>query len=156
MLAMIQPPEDWHPITERFLGRAASPIDLGPSARWSAKSDLERVFRSGGRLRALSDVVIRRVRKHLKGLKRDEANRWLRLLERHTDRPAFLHLIGHPMFIEDYRSWGLTRKLIEEIATDQGGSKAASAKARRVLKAELRLQMPSPIPLCRWRKTLHP
>lgn len=49
---------------------------------------------------------------------------------------AFLNLIAHPVFIEGYRNWGLRKKLIEELADRQGGSKAASANARRVLRAE--------------------
>jgi hypothetical protein len=40
------------------------------------------------------------------------------------------------MFIEDYKSWGMKRKLIEDLADGLGGSKSASAKARKTLKAE--------------------
>jgi hypothetical protein len=135
-LAMIRPPRDWHSIAERFLDRVTVPIHLAASVQWGTKSDLERVLRLGGRLRTLSDLVIRRLRKHLKGLERDQAKRLLRLLEKHTEPAAFLHLVGHPMFIEDYKNWGLKRKLIEELADRRTGSGPGSAKARRVLKAE--------------------
>ncbi|MFQ5515332.1 MAG: hypothetical protein ACE5FG_12980, partial [Myxococcota bacterium] len=71
-----------------------------------------------------------------KGLQRDEAKRWLPVLEQHAERAAFLDLIGHPMFVEEYQSWGLRRKVVEDLAEGKGGSKAGSAKARSVLKAE--------------------
>jgi len=84
----------------------------------------------------LSDLAKRRLRRHLKNLERDEAIRLLKLLERHSDPAAFLDLIAHPMFIEDYKNWGLKRKLIQDLADGRRGSRAASAKARSVLKAE--------------------
>jgi hypothetical protein len=145
-LAKIQPPADWHPITERILDGALLHLDLGFGSQWRAKWDVERVFQLGGHLRALSDLTLRRLRKCLKSFERDEARRWLRLLEQHTDSAAYLGLIGHPMFIEDYQSWGLKRKVVEALAEGQAGSKAASAAARRVLKAEKerppRIQVP--------------
>lgn len=145
-LAEVQPPEDWHPITERMLDGALFELELRPHSHWGARSDLERVFRAGGHLRGLSDLTLRRLRKHLKGFERDEAKRWLRLLEKHSEPAAFLGLIGHPMFVEDYQSWGLSRKLVEELAHGAGGSKVAGAKARKVLKAERtrppRMQIP--------------
>jgi len=135
-LARIRVPADWHPISERILDGVLFGLELAPHSHWGAKWDIERVFRAGGRLRGLSDLTLRRLRKHLKAFERGEARRWLRLLERNSESSAFLGLIGHPMFIEDYQSWGLARNRIEAIAAGQGGSKAASAKARKVLKAE--------------------
>lgn len=135
-LASIRPPNDWHPIAERFLDRATFMIDLGTRAQWGSTWDFERVFRLGGHLRTVSDLAKRRLRKHLKSLDQYEARRFLRLLEKHTDSEAFLDLIAHPMFIEDYKNWGLRKKLIEELADGRSGPANASAKARRVLKAE--------------------
>jgi hypothetical protein len=40
------------------------------------------------------------------------------------------------MFVENYKTWGLKRRLIEALAEGQGGSKTAGAKARKILKAE--------------------
>ncbi len=132
-LVKIQPPKDWHPIAERFLDHVLVMVHLFPGEAWGATWDLECVFQLGGRLGSLSGLTIRRLRKHLKGLDRDAAKRFLRLLEKHTEPSAFLDVIAHPMFIEAYKDWGLKRKLIEELAD---GSRTASAKARRVLKVE--------------------
>jgi hypothetical protein len=134
-LTKFRPPKDWHPIAEGFLDRALLFADLETGA-WGARWDLERVFQLGGRLRTLSSVTARRLRKHLKGLARDEGKRWLRLLAQHSDRAAFLGLIGHPMFIESYRDWRIKKELIEDLAAGRGGSKAGTAMARKVLKAE--------------------
>ncbi len=145
-LAKIQPPMDWHPVTERILDGVLFQLDLGLCGDWSAKWDLERIFRLGGGLRSLSEFTLRRLRKRLKSLARDEARRWLRLLQKHMDPTAFLLLVGHPTFIEDYRDWGLKRKHVEDLAQGHIGSKAAAAKARRALKAEKerppRIQIP--------------
>jgi len=135
-LAAIRPPNDWHPVTERMLDGALFDLELKPRSRWGVRSNLERVFRAGGHLRDLSDLTLRRLRKHLKGCERDEAKRWLRLLEKHSDPSAFLRLVGHAMFVEDYQAWGLCRGIIEQLAQGTEGSKAAAAKARKVLKAE--------------------
>jgi hypothetical protein len=78
-LAAVKPPQDWHPITERFLDRAVTAIDVVPHAHWKAKSDLAAVFRLGGHLRTLSDLLKRRVRKHLRDLDQGQATRFLRL-----------------------------------------------------------------------------
>ena len=135
-LCRIRSPKDWHSIAERFLDRAMFRIDLGTGTRWRTTRDLERIFQIGGRLGLLSGLAKRRLRKHLKTLPRDEARRLLRLLEKHTSAEAFLDLIAYPIFMKDYKDWGLKRRSIEEIAGGLGGSIAASAKARRVLKAE--------------------
>ncbi len=135
-LARIQPPEDWHPIAERFLDRLTFPLDPDAGTSWGTTWDLERVFRLGGRLREFSPLAKRRLRKHLKEVTQDRARNLVRLLEKHTASDAFLGLIAHPMFLEDYKGWGLRRKWIEELAAGQGGSKSASARARTVLRKE--------------------
>jgi hypothetical protein len=132
-LARILPPADWHPITEQVLDRALLYLDFGFSSPWGAKWDVERL---GGRLRTLSGLTSRRLRKCLRSMERDEARRWLRLLEEHTERPAFLGLVAHPMFIEDYKGWGFRRSLIEELARTDAVPRAASGRARSVLKTE--------------------
>ncbi len=135
-LAAICPPDDWHPITERLLDHVLFSLELDTRSAWGARWDLERVFRLGGHLRELSDMTKRRLRKHLKACPRADAQRWLRLLEQHMERRAFLDLIGHPAFLDDYRSWSLRKGTVESIAAGEGGAKAAAAKARRILKAE--------------------
>ncbi len=135
-LAKIQPPMDWHPIAERYLDRAIFWVEVDAGGRWGITWDLERIFQLGGRLRALSDSTKRRLRKHLRGLSREEAKRLLRLLKAHMEPEAFLELAAHTMFVDDYEKWGLKRKLVEQLAAGMGGSSGASTRARKVMKAE--------------------
>jgi hypothetical protein len=90
---MIRPPNDWHPISARFLDPATVTIDLVPNVQSHAKWDLEKRFRLGGHLRALSDSAKRRLRRRLKSVERNEAKRFLRLLDKHTEPDAFLGLV---------------------------------------------------------------
>lgn len=135
-LARIQPPADWHPIAERFLDLLAFSLEPDAGPRFGSTWELERIFQLGGRLREISGLTKRRLRKHLKRLTPQQSKRLLRLLEKHTVPEAFLSLIANPTFIEDYKTWGLRRTVIQELADGLGGSKIASARARRVLKQE--------------------
>lgn len=135
-LAEVCPPADWHPITERLLDHTLFSVELGTNSDWGARSQLKRVFRVGGNLRELSNLTKRRLRKHLKERPRDDARKWIRLLQHHMEERGFLDLIGYPAFLDDYESWGIKRAGVQALAAGKGGSRAAVAIARRILKAE--------------------
>lgn len=137
-LAQLRPPADWHPVSERVLDHALLLMEFSVASRRMPASEIEGLIRLGGSLGTVSAMTKRRLRRSLRGSQRDEARRHLRRLERLLEPTAFLDLVGHSSFLDDYRSWGIGKRVIDDLAEGKGGTKSAAANARRVLRAEQR------------------